>query len=682
MAKTEFKPLDMLTRFKVAIEANNISFVDKDEEKILDSLKKLIKEFEDAIGTKKEEVDRLIEMEDGEEDAEKKRKLNAERKKKEKKGLSDYLDSYEVHKKGQRLWQELMSAALRDIDRHPKGNSELFNYVDAATKFEDMLYGFESYYRDHTLHSLWVYLIGVLLIGEGGQFSHKNMNSGKSKGKSKSKANKKYCDADNLNWYLCNDIELLKKRYQYPEILVEWSKFRNDCFHAQVQKHRDAIWCIMALCHDLGYSLAKLTGLNEKVLKVLKFYHIADFKQVGYSLDIEHQYLIKQFIELMAIDVRIVPGEDYEDVDKNVEVDESDISVVDEQNSSDKKEKKIDPDAFKKTVKMAQDKVLKKLKTCSKDELDNFKFWNEFEANTGEMPIKRARRIEEQMLVKCYRDDTTYWRLCKALETKEHGILSAYLLFKTLGTFADTYLRGVGEEWGLEDEEVIYNVIRGDILFGIAQHEFAYAHIDQLGSLDEILILCDELEEFTRLGRQLQSRKYHDTAAETRVEISDSKSSGNLGGATLAGKWIDIKMTYKAKHDKRDDFKKFFARKCEKLCKLYSLGQIHDEGDTLYNPIGGVTAIFEWDDPDEPDNPTITHIFEMKEKTLYGELGETEYKCKKEEKEKCEDEEGCPVLKDSGRKHEMECMDDKIMIKTNCIQEVTLRKWLDVKEDE
>ena len=672
MAQTEFEPLEMLKTFASAIEADaieadRISFIDENVDKVTKPLGSLIKAFQrstDDLNADKDrrqqEIKDLESKQSQEEDDV--AKIKELKRTLKRIGLSDYLDSHEVHEVGQQLWQELMSAALKDIDRHPKGNSGLFKYVDAATKFEDMLYGLESYYRDHTLHSLWVYLIGVLLMRNGGQLSSKNLNSGEGKSDSKDKE----CDADNLNWYLFNDIEQGKNRYPYPPILDDWAKFRNDCFHAQIQRHRDAIWCIIALCHDLGYSLAKLRGLNEKVHEVLKFFLIEDFKQVGYSLDIEQQYLIEQFLELMAMDVRINPGEDYENEKDWMRLYPG--------------KQVITSDVFTKGIEDAQKKVLTKLKTCSKNKLDNFNFWEEFGNCKDVKYTDQAKKIEGQTLVKCYRDDSTYWRLCKALEKKEHGILSAYLLFKTLGTFADTSVRGAGEDWGLEDEEVIYNVIRGDILFAIAQHEFEYAHIDQLGSLAEILILCDELEEFTRLGRQLQSRKYHDTAAETRVEISNSKSAGNLGGAVLAGKWIDIKMTYIAKHNKSEDFFKFFARKCDKLCKLYSLGQRHGEGDPLYNPIGSITAEFKWDDSEVPDERWETLTFEMKEKTLYGELGKSKCECKKEEKEKC-NEEGCSMFNKSEGRYKIECMDDKVLIKTKCTKEVTLRDWLGVENE-
>ena len=45
MAQTEFKPLDMLKKFEAAIKANEISFVDKNEKKILVPLEAFVETF-------------------------------------------------------------------------------------------------------------------------------------------------------------------------------------------------------------------------------------------------------------------------------------------------------------------------------------------------------------------------------------------------------------------------------------------------------------------------------------------------------------------------------------------------------------------------------------------------------------------------------------------------------------
>ena len=104
-----------------------------------------------------------------------------------------------------------------------------------------------------------------------------------------------------------------------------------------------------------------------------------------------------------------------------------------------------------------------------------------------------------------------------------YGILSSYLIYKILGIFAESSVRGPAEEWGLNDIEAKENTIRGDILFAIAQHEFDFAHLNQLGSFGDILIIADELEEFSRFGRQLQSRDYNETTAETSIYFTKSK---------------------------------------------------------------------------------------------------------------------------------------------------------------
>ncbi len=59
--------------------------------------------------------------------------------------ISSNLDWHETHKKGRELWHELASYSLNYINRDSKGNSKLFEFLEAATEFEDLLYGLERY---------------------------------------------------------------------------------------------------------------------------------------------------------------------------------------------------------------------------------------------------------------------------------------------------------------------------------------------------------------------------------------------------------------------------------------------------------------------------------------------------------------------------------------------------------
>lgn len=424
----KIKIYGLLRKFEVWVKKGEIQFLKKEEDRkdVLDILNQLLSKFSEASGKQK----------NGEND------------------LSDPLNWSELHKIGRSLWEKLLSCALKDIDPESKGNSRIFKYLDAATNFEDLLYGLEPYYRDHTLHSLWVYFIGEHLLRDRLPGIH-----------------------DDLNWYLYNSIE--DDKAAYSRMLLENATKKRKEICKQVNEKKGAIWCVMALCHDLGYSLAKLEKLNEKVKEVLEFVDLREFRHIGYSLDIEHQYHVSQFLDLMAMEVWIEPSGD-----------------------------------------------------------------------------------NKEVLIKGYRDDSTYWRLCQSFEKKEHGILSAYLIYKNLSIFADAWVRGPAENWGLRDDEAIENIMRGNILYAIAQHEFEFAYLSELSSLADILMIADGMEEFSRYGRKLLSREYNETAAETGISFKPVQLK--------RGQDVEIDIEYEVA--KRQDHFEFIKRKADRLNKIYSLG--------------------------------------------------------------------------------------------------------------
>jgi len=511
----------LLRNYSGWVDTGDIQFLEKE------APRSEVKEHVDAlwcIMNKLREKDELREKQEGK---------NPEKKQEQGEGQ----DWYEAHKKGRKLWEVLAKYALRDIEPTAKGNSTLYDFLDAETQFEDILYGLESHYRDHTLHSLWVYLIGEHILRNRIEDSV---------------SDKSIYLREKLDWYLYNDITEDADKSSIPKVLANYSKIKKSILAKVVERHTDAMWCIMALCHDLGYSLEKLRDLNDKVKQVLKFFDISDLEHTGYSLDIEHQYLVSQCLELMAMDVRIVPGEDYSEItDKNYKLlNEKLKEFVDT---------KLEEDIVNTKLEEAVDKEIKKQITGASIKLDTTRIIKSAAGLKGKKELDQIRKLEEKTLVKCYRDDSTYWRLCRALEKKQHGILSSYLIFKILGIFADATVRGPAEEWGLDDDETVENIIRGDILFAIAQHEFDFTHIFEFSSLADVLVLADELEEFSRLGRPLQSREYLPTMA--TAEVGFNLNEGN----------IEINITYdvKEKHNLID----FFIRKAERLCSVYSLNE-------------------------------------------------------------------------------------------------------------
>lgn len=578
----------ILEKYRQYVDTNSISFIKDQSDKtyINEKVNKLIKLFQDAEIAKEEN---------------KQSKVG--------KSLSDFIEAHKVHSIGRELWERLCSLSLNLIDPSSKGNSILFEYLEEATKFEDILYGLEMYYRDHTLHSLWVYFIGEYIM----RGTLKNL-----------------IDKD-FNWYLYNDIKKDQEKYNYPTELLNHSI--NTTYNeiiTQVNEFRDAIWCIIALCHDLGYSLEKLAILNSKVENVLKFYSISNQNNIGYFLDIEHQFLVSQFLELMAMDVRIVPSEEYREFFE----------------AKAKKLNKLESEFQNLTViykKDEQNREVRKNITEIKRRIRQLKKFTNEDKN----------RIDELVLTKCYRDDSTFWRLCQSLENKKHGILSSYLLFKVLGLFAESTVMGPAEEWGLSTDEAKENLINGNILFAIAQHTFNFAHLDELNSLCDILIFVDEIEEFSRFGRQLQSRKYYDTTANVTMNFRPRMPK--------KGNKIHIQVEYAVEdHLEKKDYFHFFWRKAEQLCKIYSLGEGNIE--TGFCKIGSIKIV-------------------VKSNNGFGDL----YFIYSEEKKLTKAKLPKPVNEEYKKKgytaktYQMECLDDRLYIILPK-DRISLKNWLNIKD--
>ena len=394
-------------------------------------------------------------------------------------GLSDNLRWHEAHVQGRSLWEKLVGYALQDIDSEAKGDSELFEFAEATAHFEDLLYGMSRYYRDHTLHSLWVYFLGEYILRDH-------------------LLDDVYLD---LVWYVHNSI--VSDPSYYPSKLIGIAKDKEKELLINVNKKKDAVWCLTALCHDLGYSLSQLQGLNERVEKVLKYFDLPGFTRIGYSFEVEHQYLASQFLDLTVGEIWIVPSPD-----------------------------------------------------------------------------------NKEVLIKNFRNDPDYWRLCRALEKRQHGVYSSFIIYKLLDIFAEVWVRDPAEPWGLDEAEAVGNLIRSNILFAIAQHEFEFAHLSTMGSLADILVLADELEEFSRFGRQLSARKYNDTMAVVSISFKPHKTTRRRN--------LDINITYEVA--KECNPKEFYVRKAKKLCRKYSLSEKDDgsRGSAQYM-IGNIKMVVKKD---------------------------------------------------------------------------------------
>lgn len=139
----------------------------------------------------------------------------------------------------------------------------LTKYIDAFTLFEEMLFGLDQSYRDHTLHSLWVYLFGhQFIVGVGGY--------------------DKIQIAGQMNVTFSKDGQ--------PKFIIGTTPLKS------TKKHMEAMWAMIAILHDLGYPIEVISNKpNEVFGRILEPFAV-DFSSIfqmdlGSRISLLHQSL-------------------------------------------------------------------------------------------------------------------------------------------------------------------------------------------------------------------------------------------------------------------------------------------------------------------------------------------------------------------------------------------------------
>lgn len=167
-------------------------------------------------------------------------------------------DPYQKFDDAKKLWKLLVKKSiecLRYYDRREPfldkpnkvpmvyGESDLNNYFESFVDFESLLYGSSPYYRDHVVHTLYVWELG-------------------------------------LEQLLTNDS------------LMEGLKAS---LHSDIKDHVDSemaqttqleiisMWTLAALCHDLGYPLEKARKIIDKTQSILN--HFIKNAQIPFSVN-------------------------------------------------------------------------------------------------------------------------------------------------------------------------------------------------------------------------------------------------------------------------------------------------------------------------------------------------------------------------------------------------------------
>ncbi|MHA1380997.1 MAG: hypothetical protein ACTSRG_21730 [Candidatus Helarchaeota archaeon] len=162
-------------------------------------------------------------------------------------------NSNDIIKKAKKIWKILFRACLTSLFHELNGLEDLYSYLDQFVEYEELLYGSDEKYRDHFLHSLWVYFIGDHFL---------------------SKVNKLVIGEVHYKHFLAETDELAnnKKDFEFEEDL----KIGGEVHNHLISRKRE-VWCFIALTHDLGYPLEKIRKIRGEINKILKY---LDFQEI------------------------------------------------------------------------------------------------------------------------------------------------------------------------------------------------------------------------------------------------------------------------------------------------------------------------------------------------------------------------------------------------------------------
>lgn len=161
-------------------------------------------------------------------------------------------------------------------------------------------------------------------------------------------------------------------------------------------------------------------------------------------------------------------------------------------------------------------------------------------------------------------DVVQYMRYSSDFEEYKHGIMSAFLLVKTLASFTGSKLNYVDKSnINLNDMEYTGLAAKTAILKAVTDHTCNGFQIEEICSPSSFLTLIDELEEFSRISRANQNRQYV-------IEFCKTELSGKDG-------ILQIDFIFDNENIADLDPERTFKDKCKRFLSLFNISKLDED---------------------------------------------------------------------------------------------------------
>ncbi|WP_027358608.1 hypothetical protein [Desulforegula conservatrix] len=280
------------------------------------------------------------------------------------------------------------------------GIDDLYAYFNQFTEFESILYGTDKFYRDHIIHPINVWIIGLHIIKKFGS-SFKILS--------------------------CEKIEVAKN---------DSGDNGQSKMHLSIAE-LSAMWTVISLTHDIGYPLEKVEKINDQLEKMLGQFGKIKFNRSNFAFENRHDNLVNFLINFI-----------------------SSVAKPDSNNPH---------------------------------SLTNHKQWKFWTKKSKIAKHKKDSKENNWFIHKRWK----YWsKFSKSWEAYDHGIVSSLILLKSLTFFIEADYADSSPLTKNEDARQF--AIRSEILHSIAAHTTPKIYHLLTNNLPFLLILCDEMQEWSR----------------------------------------------------------------------------------------------------------------------------------------------------------------------------------------
>ncbi|MHA2255240.1 MAG: hypothetical protein ACXAAM_04135, partial [Candidatus Heimdallarchaeaceae archaeon] len=353
-----------------------------------------------------------------------------------------------------------------------QGYDELFKYFDEFVNFEELIFASEAYYRDHTLHCLWVYFLGEYIFREPKfSFLLKNFNR-----------------TLRIPEHICKYLNDLDAPNIFGEVCLVMQSI------AQMLRYEDAARCIIALTHDLGYPLRKIAKINKSIGKILPYFSISRFDQFSFQFETIQQIYIENLLELLSFKI-------------GLELDMGDLPYEERQSVYELINRLVQLMDILQNLEDPTEELFLSLKT-------DLKSISEKEADV----LRRIFTVQATL----QKNVSAILRYSNDFENYKHGILSSYLLMKTLNAFSDLSMNtNLPSNLPVAEIDIPSINSKLNILRAIADHTSQGFQITDFRLYSDVLVLFDEIEDFSRLSRANQFRQFINEFCKTDIGVED-----------------------------------------------------------------------------------------------------------------------------------------------------------------